>query len=164
MPSLNGGESDFFFKLGEEKTVGANSRVLLSDNTIWWGGSMDDSLRHTGPFDPQLPVLAFRGADNKLRALLYNHSTHTIGTRQAGRSLAQLLWPGGAGAGNRAGLHRLFSGRRFGLDAQHHRRSGRRGGAADEESRDRGTGHGRTAGRDTTGLAQAPLRVQGSHV
>ena len=41
-------------------------------------------LRHTGPFDPQLPVLAFRGADQKLRALIYNHSTHTIGTRKPG--------------------------------------------------------------------------------
>lgn len=81
---LAGGESDFYFKLTEEKTIGANSRVLLSDNSIWWGGSMDDSLRHTGPFDPQLPVLAFRGADQKPRALLYNHSTHTIGSRKPG--------------------------------------------------------------------------------
>jgi neutral ceramidase len=81
---LAGGESDFYFKLTEEKTVGANSRVLLSDNSIWWGGSMDDAVRHTGPFDPQLPVLAFRGADKKPRALLYNHSTHTIGSRKPG--------------------------------------------------------------------------------
>jgi len=81
---LTGGDSEFLFKLGQENTVGANSRVLLSDNTIWWGGSMDDSLRHTGPFDPQLPVLAFRGPDQKLRALLYNHSTHTIGARKPG--------------------------------------------------------------------------------
>jgi hypothetical protein len=73
------------YKLGEESTVGANSRVLLSDNTIFWIGPMDDAVRHTGPFDPQLPVLAFRnGADDKLRAVLFNHSTHTIGTRQPG--------------------------------------------------------------------------------
>jgi hypothetical protein len=77
-------ECEFVFKLGEEGTVGANSRVLLSDNSIWWGGSMDDALRHTGPFDPQLPVLAFRGSDQKLRALIYNHSTHTIGSRKPG--------------------------------------------------------------------------------
>jgi hypothetical protein len=81
---LVSGDSQFLFKLGEEKTVGANSRVLLSDNTIWWTGSLDDPLRHTGPFDPQLPVLAFRGADQKLRALVYNHSTHTIGSRRPG--------------------------------------------------------------------------------
>ncbi len=81
---LDGGDCQFLFKLSEENTVGANSRVLLSDNSIWWGGSMDDALRHTGPFDPQLPVLAFRGDDQKLRAIIYNHSTHTIGTRKPG--------------------------------------------------------------------------------
>jgi hypothetical protein len=78
---LEGGEAEMFFKLGEERTVGANSRVLLSDNTIWWTGRMNDAVRHTGPFDPQLPVLAFRAAGDKLRAVIYNHSTHTIGTR-----------------------------------------------------------------------------------
>jgi hypothetical protein len=78
------GDCEFVFKLGEENTVGANSRVLLSDNTIWWTGPLNDPLRHTGPFDPQLPVLAFRGPDEKLRALIYNHSTHTIGARQPG--------------------------------------------------------------------------------
>ncbi len=73
------------YKLGEERTVGANSRVLLSDNTIFWIGPMDDAVRHTGPFDPELPVLAFRnGEDDKLLAVLFNHSTHTIGTRQPG--------------------------------------------------------------------------------
>jgi hypothetical protein len=70
------------FKLGEEGTVGANSRVLLADNSIWWIGPMDDAVRHTGPFDPQLPVVAFRGDGGKLRAVIYNHSTHTIGTRK----------------------------------------------------------------------------------
>jgi hypothetical protein len=82
--NLAGGEAEFLFKLGREETVGANSRVLLSDNTIWWTGPMTDPVRHTGPFDPQLPVLAFRGDDKKLRALIYNHSTHTIGTRKPG--------------------------------------------------------------------------------
>jgi hypothetical protein len=32
-----------------------------------------------------LPVLAFRDSANKLRALIFNHSTHTIGTRAPGR-------------------------------------------------------------------------------
>lgn len=82
--NLPSGDSEFLFKLGEENTVGANSRVLLADNTIWWTGSVLDATRHTGPFDPQLPVLAFRGPDQKLRALIYNHSTHTIGTRAPG--------------------------------------------------------------------------------
>lgn len=77
-------EASMLYKLGEETTVGANSRVLLADNAIFWIGKMDDAVRHTGPFDPQLPVLAFRDPANKLRALLFNHSTHTIGTRQPG--------------------------------------------------------------------------------
>ncbi len=81
---LGGSPCEFVFKLGEESTVGANSRVLLSDNTIWWTGPMNDPLRHTGPFDPQLPVLAFRGPGDKLQAVIYDHSTHTIGTRQPG--------------------------------------------------------------------------------
>jgi len=80
----NDADSQFLFSLGKEETVGANSRLLLADNTIWWTGTMDDAVRHTGPFDPQLPVLAFRGDNGKLRALLFNHSTHTIGSRKPG--------------------------------------------------------------------------------
>jgi neutral ceramidase len=41
-------------------------------------------VRPTGPFDPELPVLAFRDSDATLRALIFNHSTHCIGTRQPG--------------------------------------------------------------------------------
>src|SRR4030095_3924670 len=37
--------------------------------------------RATPPFDPQLPVLDFRDGNGKTRALIFNHSTHTIGTR-----------------------------------------------------------------------------------
>ncbi len=59
----------------------------------------------TGPFDPQLPVLAFRGEDGKLQALIFNHSTHTIGTRTPGAAFARFLWSGGAGAGKRVGRH-----------------------------------------------------------
>jgi len=76
--------SQFLFHLGEEKTVGANSRLLLKDGRIHWIGSRAGAVRPTGPFDPQLPVLAFRGPQGKLQALLYNHSTHTIGTRRPG--------------------------------------------------------------------------------
>ncbi|MBM3878753.1 MAG: hypothetical protein FJ387_03400 [Verrucomicrobia bacterium] len=74
-----------FFHLGREETVGQNSRVLLEDGQIYWVGPRDAFVRPTGPFDPELPVLAFRGADDRLRALLFNHSTHSIGTRQPGR-------------------------------------------------------------------------------
>src|SRR6185369_17231401 len=74
----------FYFRLGEESSVGQNSRLLLKDNTIFWIGPKDDVVRPTGPFDPELPVLAFRD-DKKLRALIFNHSTHTIGARQPGK-------------------------------------------------------------------------------
>jgi len=57
---------------------------LLADNTIYWIGPRDDAVKPTGPFDPQLPVLAFYGPDDRLRGLLFNHSTHTIGTLRPG--------------------------------------------------------------------------------
>jgi len=72
------------FRLGEESSVGKNSRLLLSDGTIYWTGTRDDAVRPTGPFDPELPVLAFRRANGSLEAVLFNHSTHTIGTHKPG--------------------------------------------------------------------------------
>ncbi|MGP0062049.1 MAG: hypothetical protein ACLQGP_00420 [Isosphaeraceae bacterium] len=74
----------FLFRLGEESSVGKNSRLLLGDGTIYWVGTYDDALRPTGPFDPELPVLAFRRKDGGLEAALFNHSTHTIGTQKPG--------------------------------------------------------------------------------
>jgi hypothetical protein len=74
----------FQFRLGEESSVGKNSRLLLSDGTIYWVGPKGDAVRPTGPFDPELPVLAFRRADGRLEAVLFNHSTHTIGTLKPG--------------------------------------------------------------------------------
>ncbi len=78
--------AEFAFRLGEESSVGQNSRLLLEDGTIFWVGSRDDALRPTGPFDPELPTLAFRrtGGDGGLEAVLFNHSTHTIGTGTPG--------------------------------------------------------------------------------
>lgn len=76
------GQAEMLAALGQERTVGANSRLLLADQSIWWIGPRDDPVRPTGPFDPQLPVVAFREAGGKLHGLIYNHSTHTIGTRQ----------------------------------------------------------------------------------
>lgn len=72
------------FHLGREQTVGANSRLLLRDGSISWMNPAGEAARRvepTAPFDPQLPVLDFRAADGSTRALLYNHSTHSIGTR-----------------------------------------------------------------------------------
>ena len=83
---LQGGDATFRFRLGEESSVGQNSRLLLKDDTIFWIGPRDDTVRPTGPFDPELPVLAFKGTDGKLRGTIFNHSTHTIGARKPGRS------------------------------------------------------------------------------
>ena len=82
--NLSKDDCRFFFHLGEEKTVGQNSRQLLPDGQIYWIGPRTNFVRATGPFDPDLPVLAFRDANEKLRALIFNHSTHTIGTRLPG--------------------------------------------------------------------------------
>jgi neutral ceramidase len=75
--------SKFLFRLGEESSVGKNSRLALRDGTIFWTGPHDDAVRPTGPFDPELPVLVFRRQDS-LEAVLFNHSTHTIGTQKPG--------------------------------------------------------------------------------
>jgi neutral ceramidase len=75
----------FFFAVGEEKTVGQNSRMLLNDGQIFWIGPHTNFVRPTGPFDPELPVFAFRDREENLRALIFNHSTHTIGARQPGK-------------------------------------------------------------------------------
>ena len=81
---LTNQECDFHFHLGREETVGQNSRQLLPDGSIYWIGRRD-FVRPTGPFDPELPVLAFRErASGALQAVLFNHSTHTIGTIKPG--------------------------------------------------------------------------------
>jgi neutral ceramidase len=74
----------FFFHLGEEKTVGQNSRMLLADGQIFWIGPRTNFVRATGPFDAELPVLGFRDSGHRWRAVLFNHSTHSIGTRLPG--------------------------------------------------------------------------------
>ncbi len=78
------GPATLLFRLGEESSVGKNSRLLLGDGAIFWVGSRDDAVRPTGPFDPELPVLAFRRTDGQFEAVLFNHSTHTIGTHRPG--------------------------------------------------------------------------------
>ena len=78
------GPASMLFRLGEESSVGRNSRLLLADGTIWWTGPYQDAVRPTGPFDPELPVWAFRRPDGALEAVLFNHSTHTIGTARPG--------------------------------------------------------------------------------
>jgi hypothetical protein len=77
-------DSSFFFQMGKEDTVGQNSRLLLKDGSINWVGPRDDTVGPTGPFDPDLPVLAFRSPAGRLQALLFGHSTHSIGTLKPG--------------------------------------------------------------------------------
>ena len=72
-------DATFCFQHAQETTVGQNSRLLLADGTIYWVGPRDDAVRPTGPFDPDLPVLAFRDAAGKNLAVIFGHSTHTIG-------------------------------------------------------------------------------------
>lgn len=72
------------FRLGEESSVGQNSRLLLKNGMINWIGMLTDAVRPTGPFDPELPVWAFQKPDGSYEAILYNHSTHTIGTVKPG--------------------------------------------------------------------------------
>jgi hypothetical protein len=72
------------FRLGEESSVGKNSRLALGDGSIYWVGPYDDAIRPTGPFDPELPVLAFPRRGGGLEAVVFNHSTHTIGTQMRG--------------------------------------------------------------------------------
>lgn len=79
------GEAELHFRLGEESSVGQNSRLLLADDSIFWTGRRDDVVRPTGPFDPELPVFAFKNPDGSSRALMFNHSTHTIGAREPGK-------------------------------------------------------------------------------
>ena len=75
--------SQFLFDLGEEKTVGANSRLLLKDGRIYWIGSRAGTVRPTGPFDPQLPVLAFRGPDGMYRTrFTFLTSGHIFGLKR----------------------------------------------------------------------------------
>jgi hypothetical protein len=77
-------DAELLFARGEESSVGMNSRLLLRDGGIYWIGPRDDAVRPSGPFDPELPLLSFRGRDGKVLATIFNHSTHTIGTRQGG--------------------------------------------------------------------------------
>ena len=64
---------------------------------------MADAVRPTGPFDPELPILAFDRPDGRPEAVLFNHSTHTIGTESvspgSSGAMSGLIGGGGAGIG-----------------------------------------------------------------
>ncbi len=69
--------AELFFGLSQEATVGSNSRPLLRDGSIGWAGYREeDVVRPTGPFDPDLPVLALRRPGRGYAGILFNHSVH----------------------------------------------------------------------------------------
>lgn len=88
--STNLAPCTFHFALGEQPTVGQNSRVLLADGQIYWIGPQTNFVRATGPFDAELPVLAFRDQHDAWRSVLFNHSTHSIGTKTPGKRSASI--------------------------------------------------------------------------
>jgi hypothetical protein len=78
--------AELLFAESQEATVGTNSRYLLKDGTVAWHAfAWEDVVRPTGPFDPDLPVLAIRRPDGALASVLFNHSVHNIGALTAGR-------------------------------------------------------------------------------
>jgi len=75
-----GGQATVQFGQSQEATVGRNSRLLLKDGYIGWDGYEEqDVVRPTGPYDPDLYVLALRRADGRYGGLAFNHSVHNIG-------------------------------------------------------------------------------------
>lgn len=73
-------QATVLFGQSQEATVGRNSRLLLKDGLIGWDGYEEqDVVRPTGPYDPDLYVLALRRADGKYAGLAFNHSVHNIG-------------------------------------------------------------------------------------
>jgi len=76
---ISSGATDFYFALGYA-TIGQNSRVVIDDSTILWVPLSNEYgyNRLTGPYDPQLPVLAFKDSQGNPEAIVFNHSTHNI--------------------------------------------------------------------------------------
>lgn len=73
-------EATVLFGQSQEATVGRNSRLLLKDGSIgWYGYEQEDVIRPTGPYDPDLYVLALRRPDGAYSGLAFNHSVHNIG-------------------------------------------------------------------------------------
>lgn len=86
-PQLGPNETqvEMLLGIGQEATVGRNSRLLLKDGTVgWYGYEEDDAVRPTGPYDPDLHVLAFRRGNGSLAGMVFNHSVHNIGALEPG--------------------------------------------------------------------------------
>ncbi len=73
-------QATVLFGQSQEATVGRNSRLLLEDGSIgWYGYQEKDVVRPTGPYDPDLYVLAMQRPDGKYAGLAFDHSVHNIG-------------------------------------------------------------------------------------
>lgn len=69
--------TELFLGLGQEATIGRNSRPLLRDGNIGWRGyRKEDMVRPTGPYDPDIHALVLRRAQGKYAGLIFNHSVH----------------------------------------------------------------------------------------
>ena len=76
----SGAQATVLFGQSQEATVGRNSRLLLKDGSVgWYGYEEKDVVRPTGPYDPDLYVLALRRSDGTYGGLAFNHSVHNIG-------------------------------------------------------------------------------------
>ncbi len=76
--------AEMLLGLTQEATVGRNSRLLLKDGSIGWHGyQREDVVRPTGPFDPDIPLLAFRRPDGGWAGFIYSRASHNIGALRA---------------------------------------------------------------------------------
>ena len=73
------GATEGSFALGSA-TIGQNSRLLMPNGTVLWVPTIykHGYNRPTGPYDAELPVLAFKDKEGNLEAILFNHGTHNI--------------------------------------------------------------------------------------
>ncbi len=79
-PPANEADAELFVAVGNEATVGKNSRFILRDGGIsWLDHDLDEKIRPTGPMDPDLPVIIFRRPDGSIAAGIFSHSNHNIG-------------------------------------------------------------------------------------
>lgn len=73
-------EAELLLGVTQEATVGRNSRLLLKDGTVgWYGYEASDVVRPTGPYDPDLHVIAVKRRVGGYAGIVLNHSVHNIG-------------------------------------------------------------------------------------
>lgn len=79
-PTKNEADAEFFFGVGNESTIGKNSRFILKDGGIsWLDHKPEELVRPTGPMDPELPLILLKRPDGSTSIGIFNHSNHNIG-------------------------------------------------------------------------------------